>query len=118
MISNVTLTFHETVDLLDGLFPWLHWQSCFEDIIKGEMKGLPKIRFTVTPDGPVFLLANVASFALKFTRLESWSTTDLVEYMLESVVHDKRIEKAHEFDDDLDNDLDNLLGKLTRKGVA
>ena len=77
MISDVTLNFYETANLLDKLFPWMSWQSCLKDIIKGDANGLPTIGHVVGPNGPTFHLSKVSSFALKFAKMNSYSTTQL-----------------------------------------
>src|ERR1035437_1351781 len=110
MISEIVLNYHETADLLDDLFPWECWYSNLENIIKGDMNGLPKIRFTICPDGPNFHLSSIATFALKFAGMNQFTAADFVESILENFILDRQVAG--------DDELDDLLVELTGGDVA
>ena len=114
MITDVILNFNETVALLDELFPSECWYSNFENIIKGDTKGLPRIQYTVCPEGPIFHLASIASFALEFAEMNSYSATEFIEQVLENIVYRKRIEDTEVFV----KEIENLLGVHAEEGAA
>lgn len=114
MISDVYLDFYEAANLLDDIIPGEYWEATLEEMLDGIRNGLPRIEFTVCPNGPIFALSSVATFALKVAKMKSYSAADFIEHILEVYLRKTQVGTP----EGEESDIDALIAELTNKRAA